>query len=226
MQALTKIALVYKTRIWKHVRRTMPTGSKMPDKAQTQDKSKTQMPTLTDVARRAKVSTATVSRCLNAPDRVVEKTRKRVLEAVAELGYTPHFGAQALAAKRTNTFGAIVPTMENAIFARGLQAFQEVLEHRGITLLVASSSYRQDLEEKQIRTLVARGADALLLIGQDRRPEVYAFLQQREVPCVTAWVHDPGGAHPSIGFDNRRAMQRLARRVLPTGASFAGLYHG
>lgn len=189
----------------------------MPNTPRTQETSRTQLPTLADVARRAKVSTATVSRCLNAPDRVVEKTRKRVLDAVAELGYTPHFGAQALAAKRTNTFGAIVPTMENAIFARGLQAFQEELEQRGITLLVASSSYRQDLEEKQIRTLVARGADALLLIGQDRRPEVYEFLQQRDVSFVTAWVHKPDGPHLSIGFDNRRAMKALVRRVLDMG---------
>lgn len=103
----------------------------MPDKAQTQDKSKTQMPTLTDVARRAKVSTATVSRCLNAPDRVVEKTRKRVLEAVAELGYTPHFGAPGAGGETHQHIRGNRADMENAIFARGLQAFQEVLEHRG-----------------------------------------------------------------------------------------------
>ena len=66
------------------------------------------------------------------------------------------FGARALAAKRTNTIGAIIPTMENAIFARGLQAFQEELALNGLTLLVASSSYRSDLEKEQIRNLVAR----------------------------------------------------------------------
>ena len=61
------------------------------------------VPTLEDVARHANVSTATVSRCLNSPDQVVERTRLRVLEAVRKLGYAPNFGARALAAKRTNT---------------------------------------------------------------------------------------------------------------------------
>ena len=149
------------------------------------------VPTLADVARFAGVSTATVSRCLNAPEQVQEKTRDKVLAAVAELGYSPNFSAQSLAAKRTNTIGAIIPTMDNAIFARGLQAVQEELGRVGATLLVASSSYRRDLEADQIRALVARGADGLLLIGHDRDAEVYAFLDRRQVPVVVSWAYDP-----------------------------------
>ena len=95
-----------------------------------------QRPTLEDVARRAGVSTATVSRALNAPAKVRGDTRERVEAAVAELGYTPHFGGRALASNRTGTIGAVIPTMENAIFARGLQALQEELAEAGYTLLV------------------------------------------------------------------------------------------
>lgn len=177
----------------------------------------TASPTLEDVARTAGVSTATVSRCLNNPSVVSDKTRKRVLEAVKLLGYAPNFGAQALAAKRTKTFGAIIPTMENAIFARGLQAFQEELQRCGITLLVSSSSYSPDLEEEQIRGLVARGADALLLIGFDRTPQIYEFLEKQQVPYVITWVYDPDQPMPSIGFDNRKAMQLLVTQVLELG---------
>ena len=174
-------------------------------------------PTLEDVARAAGVSTATVSRCLNSPAQVSEATRERVLKSVQDLGYAPHFGARVLAAKRTNTFGAIIPTMENAIFARGLQAFQEELGRQGVTLLVASSSYSPQLEEEQIRALVARGADALLLIGHDRTPESYAFLERRRIPHVVAWVYDPAEERLSIGFDNRAAMRRLTEEVLNKG---------
>lgn len=175
------------------------------------------VPTLEDVAARAGVSTATVSRCLNAPARVSEATRGKVMQAVRDLGYAPNFGARALAAKRTNTFGAIIPTMENAIFARGLQAFQDELGAHGITLLVASSSYRQDSEEDQIRSLVARGADALLLIGFDRTAQIYAFLDQRNIPYVAAWVHSEDTSPISIGFDNRAAMRALANEVIGLG---------
>ncbi len=174
-------------------------------------------PTLNDVAKLAKVSTATVSRCLNNPSQVSKAKRERVMNAVRELGYAPNFGAQALAAKRTNTFGAIIPTMDNAIFARGLQAFQEELGRHGVTLLVASSSYSPELEEEQIRALVARGADALLLIGHDRTADSYAFLEQRRIPYVVAWTFNEAQSRPSIGFDNHKAMKRLMDHVLRLG---------
>jgi LacI family transcriptional regulator len=107
--------------------------------------------------------------------------------------------------------------MENAIFARGLQAFQEELARHGLTLLVASSSYSPELEEEQIRTLLARGADALLLIGFERPARVYDLLRRRGVPYVIAWAYAPGTAHPAIGFDNRAAMRSLAREVFARG---------
>jgi LacI family transcriptional regulator len=174
-------------------------------------------PTLYDVAAKSGVSTATVSRCLNFPDQVTKRTRDKVMAAVNALGYSPNFGARVMAARRTNTIGAIIPTMENAIFARGLQAFQEELWTNGYTLLVASSSYKPDIEEEQIRTLVARGAEALLLIGHDRRPEIYDFLEKQNVPVLVTWAFDPAQTRPSVGFDNRGAMREMARRVFAFG---------
>ena len=174
-------------------------------------------PTLSDVARAAGVSTATVSRCLNAPDRVIESTRERVLAAVRQLGYSPNFAARVMAVRYTHTIGAIIPTMENAIFARGLQAFQEELRVHGYTLLVASSSYSPEVEEEQIRALVARGADGLLLIGHDRAPSVRQFLETQNVPALVAWTLDVPGGLPSIGFDNRISMRRLAETVIRMG---------
>ncbi|MEM1361290.1 MAG: LacI family DNA-binding transcriptional regulator [Pseudomonadota bacterium] len=184
---------------------------------QTDLENKGNIPTLEDVAKRAGVSTATVSRCLNSPTQVTDRTRERVMAAVKDLGYAPNFGARALAAKRTNTFGAIVPTIESSIFARGLQALQEELGDHGINLLVASSSYKPELEEDQIRSLIARGADALFLIGYERTVSSYEFLRQRQVPYVIAWAHDPSQSLPSIGFDNRQAMQELAEQVIALG---------
>ncbi len=181
------------------------------------DTNRERTPTLADVAHLANVSTATVSRCLNSPDQVIEKTRNKVLEAVRQLGYAPNFNARALAAKRTNTIGAIIPTMENAIFARGLQAFQEELGRSGMTLLVASSSYQVDLEEEQIRTLVSRGADALFLIGYHRDPKIYEFLRRQSIPVVVAWVFDPTADIPTVGFDNFAAMKSMAEQVISMG---------
>lgn len=174
-------------------------------------------PTLDDVANKAGVSTATVSRCLNSPHQVVETTREKVMAAVDELGYTPNFAARVMAAKRAYTVGAIIPTMENSIFAAGLQAFQESLHARGYTLLVASSAYKPDLEEEQIRSLVARGADGLLLIGHDRDQAMYHFLKRRNVPTLVTWSFNAAGQVPSVGFDNHRAMFEMTQEVIRTG---------
>lgn len=179
------------------------------------------LPKLEDVARLAGVSTATVSRCLNSPDQVVSKTRDKVNAAIDELGYLPNSNARALAANRSNIIGAIIPTMENAIFASGLQAFQEVLNIAGFDLLVASSSYDPEIEEKQIRSLVSRGAEGLFLIGTNRSSAVYDFLDERNIPFVISWSHSSSierrDAGHFVGFDNSDAMQKITEKVIAVG---------
>ncbi|MFT6773389.1 MAG: LacI family transcriptional regulator [Paracoccaceae bacterium] len=174
-------------------------------------------PSIADVARLAGVSTATVSRCLNFPDRLRAETRDRVTQAVAELGYTPNFGARALASNRTNTIGAVIPTMDNAIFARGIQAVQEELGLAGVTLLIASSNYDPVQEAKEISVLMSRGADGLLLIGEARPDSSYELLIKRRMPFVLAWTWRPDSPHVCVGFDNRGAARELAERVVKTG---------
>lgn len=178
---------------------------------------KSSAPTLQDVARMASVSTATVSRCFNTPDRVVEATRERVLRIVEEIGYTPHFGGRALASNRSNTVGAIIPTMDNAIFARGLQAFQETLAENNVTMLVASSGYDPERELQQIRSLISQGADGLLLIGHARPEKTYDFLQRRQIPYVVTWNYRADSDSFNVGFDNRKAATQMAQQVIKFG---------
>ncbi|MEM9426155.1 MAG: LacI family DNA-binding transcriptional regulator [Pseudomonadota bacterium] len=183
-------------------------------------------PTLEDVAAAAGVSTATVSRCLNTPDKVVAQTRRRVLAAVEALGYAPNFSARALVAKRTQTIGAVIPTMENAVFAEGIQAFQDVLQAQRFMLLIASSGYDPKAEADAVRTLVARGADGVLLIGFDRDDNVYEFLASQRIPAVVAWAYKDGGPLPSVGFDNAAAMERLVSHAIGLGHARVGLISG
>lgn len=179
--------------------------------------SRRSLPTLEDVADAASVSTATVSRCLNEPDKVSESTRVRVMDAVEKLRYSPNFGARAIAANRTGIFGAIIPTMENSIFARGIEAFQRALVANKKTMIVASSAYDVDQEAAQIRTLVARGADGILLIGTDRDPDLYSFLLEREIPIVIAWAISDNSNQSYVGFDNIAATKSLVNKALELG---------
>jgi len=187
-------------------------------------------PTLEDVAEAACVSTATISRSLNDPDKVAKETRERIQKAVDRLGYTPNFGGRVLASNRTNTVGAIIPSMANAMFASGLQAFQEVLAESGVTLLVASSGYDTEHEFRQIRSLMTHGADGLLLIGDERPQKTKDFLALRKIPYVISWCYsnNPDGLY--VGFDNEKAAYKLTNRVLEFGhrdiAMIAGISKG
>ncbi len=190
----------------------------------------TNNPTLEDVAKEAGVSTATISRTLNEPHKVAKVTLDRIQAVVDRLGYTPNFGGKVLASKRSNTVGAIIPTMANSMFAGGLQAFQEELSEAGIRLLVASSGYDSKDELRQIRSLVTHGADGLLLIGSSRPAETLEFLTIRKIPHVISWCFQADKSHIYSGFDNMKAAMRLAEKVLQLGhkriAMIAGVSAG
>lgn len=174
-------------------------------------------PTVQDVARAAGVSTATVSRALNQPDSVRPALREKVLAAVARLGYVAHAGARALSLRRSGTVGVVVPTVDNAIFASGLQAFQRRLSAAGQVVLLAFSDYDPAQELTQVQALLARGVDALALTGLSQQPELLALLARRGLP----WVHTgifpapPGSA--CVGFRNRVAIGRAVQYLLDLG---------
>lgn len=174
-------------------------------------------PTLQDVANLAGVSTATVSRALNDPDKVGQAARDRIDNAITVLGYTPNFGARALATNQTNTVGAIIPTLSNAMFASGIQAFQEVLSEAAVTLLIATSGYDPENELRQIKSLVSRGASGLLLIGNDRLDETRKYLATRRTPHVISWCYHDGADQLFVGFDNYAAAYDATQRVLANG---------
>ncbi len=175
------------------------------------------LPNIEDVARAARVSTATVSRVLNRPHSVREALRLRVLAAVAQLGYVPHAGARSLKLQRSGTVGAVFPTIDNAIFAKAIDTLQQRLADAGLQLLIATCGYDPVVETRQALNLMARGADALVLCGLAQQPELLQVLRQRELPTVHAmsWPAPPGAV--CVGFDNALAIGQAVRYLADLG---------
>ena len=175
------------------------------------------LPTIDDVAATAGVSTATVSRVLNRPAEVRESLRKKVLAAVAALGYVPNAGARAMKLRRSGTVGAIFPTVDNAIFAKAIDALQRRLAEAGLQLLLATTDYDPVTESRQALNLLTCGVDALVLCGCSQPEELLQQLRQRGVPCVhvMSWPAPPGLV--AVGFDNARAMAQVVRYLLDLG---------
>jgi LacI family transcriptional regulator len=172
---------------------------------------------LDDVARTAGVSLATASRALSSPALVKPGTLERVREAARLLGYVPHGAARALASRRTNTVGIVIPTLDNPIFANSTQAMQRALGEQGYQLLLASHEYSSDRELQVTRALLERGVDALVLVGADHSPELFALVTGFGIPYVLTWTVDDTGHHDCVGFNNRTAAGRVAQYLYDLG---------
>ena len=180
-------------------------------------------PSAKDVARLAGVSTATVSRAINLPDRVDAKTRASVDDAVAKLGYVPHGAARALRSRRSQMVGAVVPSVDYALYARTTSALQAVLDAKGYSLVLAEQHYDLDAEVRVTEQLIGHGVDAFVFVGLHHDPRLFALLDAYGRPYVLTWGVDPMRRHPSIGFDNRAAAFAATRHLIDLGHRRFGL---
>jgi len=172
---------------------------------------------LRDVARVAGVSTATVSRAVNDPELVSEELRTRINSVIRHFGWVPSGAARALATRKSGTIGAVFPTLTQGDFPRAIQALQHELSRAGYTLLLACSEYKPEQEYQQVRKLIERGVEALILVGEAHAPELIDFLQTRKVLYVNSFVYNPKTHGTCIGPDNRKAVYRLTKYLIDLG---------
>ncbi len=179
-----------------------------------------------DVAKAANCSSATVSRALNAPEKVRPEILSRVLVAVERLGYTPNNAARALRSRRTRICGVVLPTLNHAIYAREANALEERLSEAGYSLLVTTSEYDPKRELRQTKLLVERGAEGVVLVGDVHDPRLYELLRVRNVPFINTYVFDPSSGHPCAGFDNRKAAFQIVEFLIQLGHRDIGVIAG
>lgn len=179
-------------------------------------------PRLADIAVAAGVSVATASRSLAQPEIVSPDTLSRVRAAALRLG-GPH-ALDAARGLRGSGVAAIVPTLDNPIFARALQAMQAVLTDAGHHLLVASSDYQPETELSVLRGLLARGVDGVILVGAQRPPEAWEVLETASIPVVLTWCDDP--RFDAVVVDNRAAGRLAAEHLISLGHRRLGVVCG
>ncbi|KXV04286.1 hypothetical protein CR51_13630 [Caballeronia megalochromosomata] len=180
-------------------------------------------PLLADVARLAGVSTATVSRFLNEPSKVTERTRAKVQAAIDQLDWVPNAAARSLVSRRSYAVGAIVPTLEHEKFHQQLQAFQSRLGEEGLAVFVACSSYDPAEGYRQARGMIARGVDALALVGDDYPDALFELLASKGIPYVVTFGKREDSQHPCVGFEHARAYELMTQRLLALGHNRFGV---
>ncbi len=174
-------------------------------------------PGIVEVARRARVSPATVSRFFNSPEVVRTNTRKRIEQAANDLGYVRDRMAGAMHHGFSGTVGLIVPTIDNAIFAELIQAFATRLLKHDRTMLIAAHGYDLALEVGIVRALLERRIDGVVLVGLNHETAPLEMLATRNVPVLAAWNYRADSLIPCVGADNYEAGFEVTRHLRQMG---------
>ncbi|MCP1837890.1 LacI family gluconate utilization system Gnt-I transcriptional repressor [Bradyrhizobium sp. USDA 4524] len=174
-------------------------------------------PTLSEVAKRAGVSSITVSRVVRMPDLVAPETRARVEQAMRDLGYIPNLVAGALASARTNSVGVLVPTIANSIFADTVQGLSDKLEPLGFSVILAQSRYDAEREDRMLAALLSRRPEAIIMVGSPATEEASRLLRNARIPIVETWDLPANPIDAVAGFDNYKAGVAVAKHLVAQG---------
>lgn len=178
---------------------------------------------LSDVARFVGVSTASVSRAINFPDKVSPGLRDRVEKAALLLHWVPNGAAKALASLRSRAIGALIPTLGHQNFAMLLEALQRNLHRDNYTLILGCMESTPDARVLQARRMVERGIDFLVLVGEAQPAPLFDLLQTQNIPFVITYTSGQHSPYPCIGFDNYAASEQITNHLLALGHRSFGL---
>ncbi len=174
--------------------------------------------TILDVARRAGVSTATVSRALAAPDRVAEDTRLRVVAAIAATGYTPNASARNLRARSTRIVLALVPGMSNTFFTPILNAIEDTLSAAGYGMIIGDTRNSAQKEAHYTRFILAGQVDGVILFTGHLPRDGDLTPASDRVPIALVCSGIVGeDSYPVFDVDNRNAARCATEYLIAAG---------
>ncbi len=176
------------------------------------------MPTIIDVARHASVSIATVSRVLSKRERVSDAIKKRVLQAVEQLGYEPNRAARALRTLRAAKILVTVPDISNPFFANVIRGAEETARAAGYGVVLGDTRHDPALENQYAAMLGQREVDGLVFLGHR--------LPGGRAPVVNGCEYDPELGVSSVHIDNAAAGADATDYLISLGHRRIGIITG
>jgi len=172
--------------------------------------------TIRDVARRAQVSVASVSRVLNRIDNVSEKTRERIVAAVNELGYVPHAGARSLSLARTGAIGVVLPNLHGEFFSEIVRGMDRLATERGYLLLLSNMHAQSGGAETVLKAMRGR-VDGLIVMAPHLDDEEFATALPGGTPAVLVNARAKVGSRPAIRLDNAAGARAVVDHLVEIG---------
>jgi len=185
---------------------------------------RSEAPTIQDVARVAGVSTATVSRALSAPNRVSERTRDIVLEAVAETGYVANEMARNLRQQKSNSICVIAPDLSNPFFSFIISGIEQICGPLGYGVFVTESGLSQNDKTRIVNLMASARVDGFIVL--DGMLD-HSLLKARgrsgqRAPIVAACEWKEGTMTPSVIVDNIGGAAEAVKHLAALGHTKIG----
>jgi LacI family transcriptional regulator len=172
---------------------------------------------LKDIARDLGVSVVTVSKVLRGNTDISDETRKRVLKRMKELNYQPNMMARGLATGKTYTVGLVVPDLVHPFFAEFAKALSGQLRPANRALILASSEEDPEIEQQEIRTLLRRGVDVLLIASCQASLRNFYDLGEQRTPYLLFDRNFPHLAAHFVGSNDVRVGELATEHLLSLG---------
>jgi LacI family transcriptional regulator len=172
--------------------------------------------TIRDVARRAEVSVASVSRALNGLDNVRGETRERILAAAAELGYVPHAGARSLSLSRAHAIGVVLPDLHGEFFSECVRGMDKEASRRGYLLLLSNMHDDSEQAAMALRTMRGR-VDGLLVMAPHISPDSLERALPHALPVVLINSPAANEERAAVRFDNFAGADAVVRHLAESG---------
>ena len=172
--------------------------------------------TIRDVARRAQVSVASVSRVLNRLENVSAETKARVTDAIRDLGYVPHAGARSLSLARTNAIGVVLPDFHGEFFSEFVRGMDREASRRGYMLLLSNVHAGGEQSTSAMRALRGR-VDGLVILAPHLSVNELADAVPARTPSVLINTRGDAGGHPGVRLDNEAGARAVADHLVSLG---------
>lgn len=182
--------------------------------------------TIKDIAKKAKVSVATVSRVINQRGNVKEETKQRVLKVIEEYNFTYNAIARSLSTKRSHTIGVIVPTITNPVFSQSTRGIQDFANSFGYSVILGNSDYSPELESQLIKIFMEKRVEGIILTSSNIQNEYLQILKNSKIPFVLLYNTIFDKRINYVTINNYQAAYEIAEYLISLGHRRIGMIAG
>jgi DNA-binding LacI/PurR family transcriptional regulator len=167
-----------------------------------------------EVARRARVSTATVSRTINLPEKVRPQTAERVRKAIADLNFYPNTHARTLVSGRSRMLGLIISDITNPFFPELVKSFEDHATQSGLEVIIGNTDYSPERMAGCIRRMVERKVDGVAIMTSETDPRLATELTDKNIPTVMLDTGSNGPLSANLRVDYAQGIREGLQHLI------------